>query len=167
MNLKQLVYRYKERKRRREERKRWREMDNIHREVFMFIDRFESDKVDGFFRFTVAKIGESTIHKGKTTRSQDVELRFKVNAPRMLQGIIIHPEKPVIFDIQYFDTPSTLEIGDTVYISKMVLKENIGSLCLGDLDNRCGRAISAWNQSDLIVIQKRNKDIYLVKKLYG
>lgn len=67
-------------------------------------------------------------------------------------------------NIEFYDILDKIDIGDVLYMDEELLKEKV--LNFGLLDSIYGRKINDSNDIDIVILEIKDKKIYL-KRIYG
>ena len=70
------------------------------------------------------------------------------------------------FNIEFYNLEKEVKVGDSIYMSENILKEEYSVLSFDTLDSNYGKNINTEEDEDLIVLLVDNEKIYL-KRVYG
>ncbi len=70
------------------------------------------------------------------------------------------------FNMEFFNVQEEIKVGDFIYMSEKLLREENTLLSFDQLDSTYGRKIKDADDNDLIILVVDNKKIYL-KRVYG
>ncbi len=89
-----------------------------------------------------------------------------VNIDGYLYYLKSEDNKKFVLNLEFVNVDYKLQNGDYIWFAKSLLEEKNSTYTFGDIESEYGRANFLLNDTDVIKIETKDKEIFL-KRLYG